>query len=188
MTSELMLQDIITAFWFFLPAGLANMFPVFASRIPIIKHWDYPMDFNLEFRGKRLLGPHKTMRGLVTGAIVGILTVWLQKELYLNYDIFHQSTIDYTNISPLYLGGLLGFGAIFGDAVKSFFKRQMNIPSGESWLFFDQVDYIIGGIVFSYWYVPLSAAQYVNVFLIYFVLHFITNGVGYLLGVREKPI
>lgn len=184
----MIVSDIALAFWFFLPAGLANMFPVFAARLPVIRRWEYPMDFHFNIRGKRVLGPHKTMRGLMTGIIVGVAIVWIQKKLYLNYESVRGFSVDYSAISPIYLGALLGLGAILGDAVKSFFKRQANIASGESWLFFDQIDYIIGGIVFTYWYAPLTPVQYVYLVLIYFVLHFVVNGAGYMLGLKRAPI
>ena len=184
-----MLQDLFTALWFFLPAGLANMFPVFAAKLPVLKNWDYPMDFNLQFRGQRVLGSHKTIRGLITGVVIGIIIVGLQKELYLNWAPSLRSilAVNYTQINFVYLGALLGFGAIFGDAVKSFFKRQLNIPSGETWMFFDQIDYILGGIVFTYWYAPLSLEQYIYLTVLYFGLHMLTTVIGYLIGLKEKP-
>lgn len=183
-----MLQDLFTVLWFFLPAGLANMFPLFAAKLPILKKWEYPMDFFLEFRGKRVLGSHKTIRGLVTGILVGILIVWIQKELYLNWEFLRNAlALNYFQYNFVYLGALLGLGAIIGDAVKSFFKRQLNIPSGETWMFFDQIDYVLGGIVFTYWYAPLSIEQYLYLTIMYFGLHMLTTVIGYLLGLKEKP-
>lgn len=181
--------DIITVIWFFLPAGLANMAPVFAAKIPGLKNLDYPLDFNLTFRGKRIFGPHKTIRGLVSGIIVGMLTVFLQNKLFVNYEVVREFiNIDYVRINWLVLGSLLGGGAIIGDAVKSFFKRQWDIPSGKSWLFFDQIDYILGGIIFTVFYWPLSLVQYSLIIIIFFLLHIAVTNIGYLIGLKEQPI
>ncbi|RMD58285.1 CDP-archaeol synthase, partial [Candidatus Woesearchaeota archaeon] len=59
-----------------LPAYVANMTPVFA-RI-IFPHWKSPIDFNKKIGGKRILGSHKTWRGLVCGTIAGIIIAYLQ--------------------------------------------------------------------------------------------------------------
>ncbi len=184
-----MISYFLTIVWFFLPAGLANMAPVFAAKIPVLKNLDYPMDFNFSWRGKRILGDHKTTRGFISGIIIGVITVWLQQKLTMNYESLRGLiNLDYGHINSLLLGSLLGGGAIIGDAVKSFFKRQMNIPSGESWLLFDQVDYILGGIIFSIFYWPLKPLQYLSIIIIFFLLHIAVTNIGYLLGLKSKPI
>lgn len=163
------LENIYFAFWFFLPAGLANMFPILAAHLPGLKKLDYPMDFGLCLRGRRILGPHKTMRGLAVGVLVAALVMFLQGR-------------------PLMLGVLLGLGALFGDAAKSFFKRQLDILAGESWFLFDQLDYILGGILLTYWHTPLTWAQYGYVVGVYFALHLVFSAIGYLLGLKQKAI
>jgi CDP-diglyceride synthetase len=35
-----------------------------------------------------------------------------------------------------------------GDAVKSFFKRRLGITPGKSWFPFDQLDFVLGAILF----------------------------------------
>ena len=49
----------------------------------------------------------------------------------------------------LLLSFYLGLGALLGDLVKSFFKRKIGIKSGEPWIIFDQIDYVIGGLIFG---------------------------------------
>ncbi len=170
-------ENIFFAFWFFLPGGLANMFPIFAAHTPGLKNLEYPLDFNLNFRGRQILGPHKTVRGLIVAVLIGIITAVIQKEIYWPIDA-----------NPVILGFLLGLGAILGDAVKSFFKRQVNVASGDSLLFFDQIDYIIGGILFSWLYLPLQPKIYLFIVVIYFGLHLVSSFVGYLLGLKQKAI
>src|SRR5262245_32439132 len=147
------MNELWTAFLFFLPAGLANMFASLSGNVPKLRDLSYPMDFNLSFRGKRIFGTNKTIRGLVVGVLVAMFTAW----------ILNQAII---------LGLLLGLGAILGDAVKSFFKRQIDVAPGNSWLFFDQIDYILGGILLSMVYIRLSFEEYIYIALIYFALHF----------------
>ena len=134
----------------------------------------------MSFRGKRLLGANKTWRGLVSGTLVSGFIAWL---LYPNISIDTGSTLN-----GVALGCAIGFGALLGDAVESFFKRQKEIPSGSSWLLFDQLDYVMGALLFSLPFVRLAGIDYLLVILTYFVLHFIVSYIGYLLGLKDKPI
>ena len=123
----------------------------FASgKISLLKRYHYPADFYLRFKGKRLLGNHKTLRGFFIGTISSIIGVYLQLILiHLIPEITFGLMINYDNVNPIYLGFVLGFGALLGDSVKSFFKRRRGLVPGQSWIFFDQVDYIVGGILLS---------------------------------------
>jgi CDP-2,3-bis-(O-geranylgeranyl)-sn-glycerol synthase len=38
---------------------------------------------------------------------------------------------------------------MLGDIVESFFKRRIGLSRGEKWLGFDQIDFIIGGLLLS---------------------------------------
>jgi CDP-diglyceride synthetase len=55
--------------------------------------------------------------------------------------------IDYAE-HPLLPGFLMGLGTGIGDAVKSFFKRRIDIAPGASWPVFDQLDFFAGAYAF----------------------------------------
>lgn len=185
-----MIETIFFALWFFLPAGLANAAPVFANKIPLLNQFKTPIDFGLSHKGKRILGDNKTWRGLLFGVSIAVLTLAIQKVVYKD-SIWLQdtlpSTIDYVNVS-LWLGVLLGFGALLGDAVESFFKRRSNVRSGEAWFPFDQLDYILGGLLLSSVMVSLSPAQNATIVLVWFGLHLLSSYIGFLMGLKDKPI
>lgn len=182
-------NDILLAFWIFLPAGLANATPVIASKLPYLKNWDYPIDCKKSFRGIRIFGDNKTVRGFITGILIAILTSWLLQLLYLNnIGIREALRFDFASLNPILFGLLSGMGALIGDSVKSFFKRRTSIKPGEPWFPFDQTDYIIGGIIFLLPYVRLSAVQYLLIFIIYFLLHIISTITGFYLKLKDKPI
>ena len=82
----------------------------------------------------------------------------------------------------------MGFGALTGDAIKSFFKRRVNIPPGVSWFPFDQIDYIIGGIALSLFYIQLTFGDYVVLCIVWFLMHPLITFIGYLFKLRHKPI
>lgn len=184
-----MIKLLFFVFWFFAPSGIANIGAFFSGKIPVIKHFTYPADFYLKFRGKRILGNNKTIRGFICGIILSISLVYLQIFIYQHVHFVRSSMLlNYNTINPLIFGGLSGFGALVGDSVKSFFKRQLNIPPGGSWFPFDQIDYIFGGIFFISFYIRLTYLEYIALFLMWFLLHPLTTLIGYLLRLKDSPL
>jgi len=170
--------------YFMLPAYAANMLPVFVRKIPIL---DSPMDMGKRYRGFRLLGRNKTWRGVVVAVLGGYLMYDLQFYLYTNPFFQSISIIDYST-TFCYLGAVMGLGAIMGDAVKSFFKRQMNIKSGKPWPPFDQIDYSIGALLFaSPWYF-VGFPEAIFIVAASAVLHLLVKWVGFQLKIGKAKI
>lgn len=173
------MNDYVAAILFFLPAGIANMSPVVANHIPWLKNWRTPMDFGLSSDGHRVLGDSKTWRGIVFGTLMGGLTALV---------VSHLNTNTVATVPPFIVGCLLGFGALAGDAIESFFKRRRGIKPGNSWFPFDQIDYIIGALILIYLFVPLPLWAMSTIIAVYFVLHIVIVYIFYKLGIRSKPI
>jgi CDP-2,3-bis-(O-geranylgeranyl)-sn-glycerol synthase len=184
------MHEILFAIWFFAPAGIANSSPVFANKVPLLNKLGMPIDGGKTFRGKRIFGDHKTLRGFIVGIIAGFFVALMQMLLYTNFSWFYElsPSVDYSNPIVLVMGAVLGFGALAGDAIKSFFKRQLSVPSGESWFPFDQLDYIVGGIFASALFVTLSFSQYVTITLVWFLIHPVATFIGWLLKLKDSPI
>lgn len=173
------MNSLFLSFFFFLPAGIGNMMPVFAAKLPGLSKWNQPLDFGLTFQNKRILGDHKTVRGIITGILAGMLIAVILVHFFPN--LYHGA-------NPFLVGFLLSFGALAGDSIKSFFKRRVNIPSGKTWFPFDQIDYIVGGLVLSLFVVRLPLQQYLVIFLLYFCLHLLSTTIGYLLHLKKSPL
>ncbi len=186
---RMIMKDVLFVVWFFLPAGLANMTPIFVAKLPLLKRWSFPLDVYFTFRGKRVFGSHKTIRGVVSGMLIGILTVYLEVYVYANVPSVRAFVmLDYGDIQPLLLGALLSGGALAGDTLRSFFKRQLGITPGKSWFPFDQLDYVIGGIALTALYIHLTFLQYLLLGLIWFLLHPLATIIGYILTLKDSPI
>lgn len=181
---------ILFALWFFAPAGIANGSPVFANKIPLLNKLGTPIDGGKSYRGKRLFGDHKTVRGFIVGIISGFLVAGIQMCLYnrSSWIVDISSSVDYSQPIVLLMGMFLGFGALAGDAIKSFFKRQFSIPSGNSWFPFDQIDYIVGGLLISIPFVMLTIEQYLTIALIWFLIHPFATFIAWTLKLKDNPI
>jgi CDP-2,3-bis-(O-geranylgeranyl)-sn-glycerol synthase len=185
-----MLHDILFALWFFLPAGMANVTPILVAPLPGLRKLDAPIDCGLTYRGKRVLGSHKTWRGLVSGVIMATFTLWLQQLAVEQYawaqSLAHE--VNYAALPTVTLGVLFGLGALGGDAIESFFKRQRGVAPGHGWFPWDQLDYIIGAAIASLPFVALNAKQYVLLIALWLLVHLVSSYIGWLLHLNERPI
>ena len=172
--------EIFQVFWLLLPAGLANMAP------PLFRHvnfLNYQIDFGLKIRGRPILGSHKTFRGFFFGILAAIIGVYIQRLLY-PYTI-NFSMIDYSSVNVILIGFLLGFGALFGDSVKSFFKRQLNVAPGKHLHIFDRVDWIIGALLFINIFIRTSLTADISALVVFGILHKLVDELAYKLNIKE---
>jgi CDP-2,3-bis-(O-geranylgeranyl)-sn-glycerol synthase len=173
---------VLQVLYFFLPAYLANMSPVLLK--PWFRALARPIDGGRTFRGKRVLGDHKTWRGLLAGAIAGVLTYELQRVVYEAGLVGELALFDYSR-HPVTPGLLMGFGAGIGDSVKSFFKRRVGIEPGASWPVFDQLDFFLGAYLFV---LPITAPPFALVMVtlpLILIGNIVSEIVGYWLGFKE---
>lgn len=185
-----MLKDILFALWFFLPAALANMMPILVAKISWLQKYEAPMDFGRTFRGHRIFGAHKTWRGFISGVITATLVLWLQQIAaeHSGWVQWLTSQVDYAHLPVLIMGPIFGAAALGGDAIESFFKRQRGTPPGHGWFPWDQLDYIIAAAIATAPFVTITIWQYGWLIGLWFVIHLISTYVGWLLGLKERPV
>lgn len=175
---------IFQAVYFLVPGAFANMAPI------LVKKWfkklEYPLDCNKKLFGERILGSHKTFRGLIFGVIAAIFGVFLQVLLY-RFSFFRDlSIIDYSNVNILLFGFLIGFGILLGDAVGSFFKRRLHIMPGKEFMPVDQIDSPIAMflILWPFGYFDFKFAL-IGV-VIWGIGHLLINYIGWVLKVKRN--
>lgn len=150
-----------------------------ANSIPVVVHGRTPIDFNKKLFGKAIFGRGKTilgaLAGITAGTLIGAVTV-----LVFPYSLF---------VVPNYivLAFFLALGAIVGDLVKSFFKRRFGINRGEKWVLADQLDFIVGGLFFSFIVRIPELWVVVVLFVATFFIHSGTNWGAYRLGLKKVP-
>ncbi len=143
-----MINDAITALYFLLPAIFANGAPVIIARLPLLGNFSYPLDGRLKLGNKRILGDHKTIRGVITAISTSFFVISLETHFLGPWYFNRFALFDYGEASNLLLYGFLfGAGAMLGDILGSFLKRRMGIQSG-TWLpYIDQADWVVGVLI-----------------------------------------
>ncbi|HLD80989.1 MAG TPA: CDP-2,3-bis-(O-geranylgeranyl)-sn-glycerol synthase [archaeon] len=163
--------DVLAVLLFAAPAYVANSSAVIVGG-------KFPLDFGKNWVDhKRMLGSGKTVRGTFTGILLG----WLA-GLTASVIVTQHPIPEYEKVSLL-----IAVGAITGDAVKSFIKRRVGIEQGREWLLWDQLDFIVGSVVFASPYYLLPALETAILFVVTFALHKTTNLVAYLSRLKSVP-
>lgn len=146
----------------------ANGAPILATRL-LGTRFALPLDGGLRLAdGEYLLGPHKTLRGLL--AAIAASTI-LARLLGL----------------PAGLGGAVGLAAMMGDAATSFLKRRRRLGSGDRAGVLDQLPETLLPLLVLHLAgrldLPGLAAALLFVLATAVLLSRILHG----LGIRERP-
>ena len=142
------LEIIAQAFWIIIPAYIANGCAVLVGG-------GTPIDFGKKYKdGRRILGDGKTWRGLFFGAFIGMIGGFglsVGAKFISNTEFAFIGLNDFTGF-PLMIPIIFSitFGALLGDIIESFFKRRIGKKRGEGWIPFDQLDFILGVLFFSF--------------------------------------
>jgi CDP-2,3-bis-(O-geranylgeranyl)-sn-glycerol synthase len=116
--------------------ALKFIFPAYcANAVPVIAGGGQPMDFGRNFfDGKPVFGKNKTFKGFFFGLAVGVAVGMVEWVLF-----------DY----PFLFSVLSPLGALLGDLAAAFLKRRIGIAPGGLLPVVDQIDFVVGAIIFS---------------------------------------
>lgn len=173
-----MLNLLSESIYFLLPAYLANIFPVLLEKLK------FPLGTPIS---TKYFGSHKTWRGFYAGYIGALIMLAIQLQ-FANQQIYSEffgRLLNYQEINIFFYAFLFGIGAIFGDTVKSFFKRRLGIKPGRPFFPFDQLDFILGALLFlAPFYLP-TWPHILAILIITPILHFFANLVAYSLKLKK---
>lgn len=140
-----------------------------------------PIDFGKKFLdGKPIFGKGKTFKGFVFGILAGTIIAYI-------ISIAFPETTSLLSPDYLLLGFFLSLGAIIGDMVASFFKRRNEIREGKEVLFLDQLDFVIGGMIFgSVLYIP-EFYEIIAVGVLTLIVHKFSNFIAFKMKLKKVP-
>ncbi len=188
---------VFQAFFAMLPAYVAGPVAVLTGGGP-------PMDGGRVMKdGNRMLGDGKTWRGLLGGTVggivlVGILSMVVRASGTTDVTDFLMPNWD-TGLSWLWVGFLMAFGSLFGDFVKSFFKRRRGAKRGDKSPIMDMYDFILGSWFLAaafawpwfsetFWPEEYAFPWHMLVILVISpALHRGVNIIGYKMGKKDVP-
>jgi CDP-2,3-bis-(O-geranylgeranyl)-sn-glycerol synthase len=174
---------VVGALWAMLPAYVPN-------NVAVLAGGGRPIDGGRTWGSERLLGDGKTWRGTAAGTAAGSALALLLNALAPTLRTAVGTSLP-TFPAPVALS--LAFGAMLGDVAASFLKRRTGRERGAAFPGVDQLDFVVGAlgltaVVAPGWFAatfPLPALLVVLVATP--VLHVVTNGIAYLLGLKDEP-
>ena len=175
---QTLLLEIAYALYLIMPAYVANAVPVLLGGGQAIDDGKVLSD------GKPIFGSHKTVRGFLAGVMIGTAVGTVQTA-FLDYRIIPDFTPAFS--FTIILSLMLSIGALTGDLVHSFIKRRIGIREGGSLPVADQLDFVVGAILFSF---LVSTPPWLTIVLIFSItlpVHVLTNFLAYLLGIKKTP-
>ena len=155
--------------------ALVFIFPAYcANAVPVIFGGGRPLDGgHLFLDGKPLFGSHKTVRGFISGLVVGTLVGLGLSLLNIDYSVL--------------LGFAVSLGALLGDLTEAFVKRRLDLAPGASLPVADQLDFVVGALLFSLFVSPPSWQVAVIVIIVTPPIHLLTNLFAYRIGLKKEP-
>ncbi len=174
---DTILNDVIYAFYYILPAYVANA-------APVIFGGGYPVDAGKSFwDGKPLFGSNKTVRGFSAGLLVGTFAGFVLSLLYQLEGFPRNFLFQY----DILLSFTLSLGALTGDLLHSFIKRRLDISPGSPLPIADQLDFVLGALLFSALFYPPPLLIAIIILIVTPPIHLLTNFIAYLVGAKKTP-
>lgn len=171
--------------WLAVPVVVAALVHVIVLKFRWLEPLRIPLDGGATWRGRRLFGDNKTVRGVVV--MIGVSTV-----VAVLQGIFRVPALeyfDYQQADLVLIGMLLGLGFVVGELPNSFIKRQLGVAPGAHggvWhTLADQLDSVIGALItLSFLWIP-PLRVWIIAMILGTGLHMAVNGIFVLLGVKR---
>jgi CDP-diglyceride synthetase len=148
--------------------AVANGTPVVAKKI-LGDRWAYPLDGGMVLAdGRPLLGPSKTIRGIVLAVLA---TAGIAALIGLGWKV----------------GAVVGAVAMASDLLSSFLKRRMGMPSSSMAFGLDHIPESLFPLLVCRLLLPLSGADIAVVAVAFVVAGLVLSPLLYKLNLRDRP-
>jgi CDP-2,3-bis-(O-geranylgeranyl)-sn-glycerol synthase len=158
-----------------------------------------PLDGGRTFRGRRLFGANKTVRGLIVmvpATAAAFVVVSVVVRIAVPGDPRFAGLWPLSEAGYAGLGALAGLGFMLGELPNSFVKRQLDIepgaraqtPTAAAWQFvFDRADSGLGMLCALSLAVPVPWQTWAFVLLVGWTVHWSFSVVLFFLRVKPRP-
>jgi CDP-2,3-bis-(O-geranylgeranyl)-sn-glycerol synthase len=167
-------------------------------RMPASRRLLIPLDGGLSFRGRRVFGENKTVRGFVVmvpaaaGAFAALHALLSAFAPDVSASLWSLPTSRFAA-----LGAWAGFGFMLGELPNSFVKRQLDVAPGMAppsragaiaTFIVDRIDSILGMLIVVSIVAPTPPMTWVYVLVIGPGIHLAFSVLLHRLGVKARPV
>jgi len=194
------------SFWLALPLILTGNLHMFVVKHNWFAPFNIPIDRGRMLSGRRILGDHKTWRGVIVmalfGGVFGALVGWAGGPLAqssgvapLAYDLVGGgNTATSLALGYAIINGVLGLAYVVGELPNSIIKRRLNVPSGKTprgmrglfFLLLDQTDSALAVLLTAVLLFGLSWRTFAVGMVSLPLLHFVFNVLLYAFRIRRN--
>lgn len=191
-------EPFATAVFLTIAMSLAGCLHVLWLKSDMSKRWQQPLDGGRCFRGRRLFGPNKMLRGLlvlpVATAVVFCLFALMRPYLP---DVIERGM---WQLSPLQFAGLglvCGLMFMLAELPNSFLKRQLDIASGSTaqqpflrrlFMVIDRFDSAVGVLLAVTLLLPVTPATWGWTLALGVGLHAMFSYILHRVGVKNRAL
>lgn len=180
--------------WLITPVLVAGIGQVAILKAGLLPRLAVPLDLGVQWRGKPVLGPRKTWRGVLAMTTLSALTVRVQATAALRIPRLRAiCPFDYREINPWLLGGTLGLGYCIAELPNSFVKRRLGIAPAHTsprlaWLQYviDQSDSVAGCLAALRFFYKPTRTETALAFAMGLALHVAVDQLMHTLGVKSR--
>jgi CDP-2,3-bis-(O-geranylgeranyl)-sn-glycerol synthase len=189
---------VVRAAFLVLAMSIAGTLHVLWLRSLLSQRFMWPVDCGLMFRGRRLFGANKRLRGFMVQPPASAASFALVAALrdtmpaFISGGLWPLSTFQYAG-----LGLACGGAFMLAELPNSFCKRQLDIAPGHApvrrWLRWvvlvvDRLDSVLGVLVICSLLVPVPAATWLLVLIFGAVMHGVFSAALYGLGIKVRAL
>jgi len=180
--------------WLITPVLVAGIGQVAILKAGLLPRLAVPLDLGVRWRGKPLLGPRKTWRGVILMTTLSALTSRAQAmAARRNPSLRGICPFDYRHNNPWLLGGTLGLGYCIAELPNSFVKRRLGIAPAQTsprlaWLQYviDQSDSVAGCLAAVRFFYRPTRTETGLAFAVGLALHVAVDQLMQALGVKGR--
>jgi CDP-archaeol synthase len=130
--------------WLITPVLIAGIGQVAILKAGLLPRLAVPLDLGAHWRGKPVLGPRKTWRGVIVMTTLSALTARAQAAAARHSRWLRTiCPFDYRQMNPWLLGATLGLGYCIAELPNSFVKRRLGIAPARTSLRWARLQYFI---------------------------------------------
>ena len=145
-----------------------------ANSTPVVLGGGTPIDRGRRFiDGRRILGTNKTIKGFAYGLLLGCIAGLAEAVLFANYALIS-------------VGVVASLGALLGDLSGAFLKRRLDIAPGNPLPVVDQLDFILGAILFTHPLLNVTVGAVLILVIATLPIHLLSNVVAHMLRMKSR--